>query len=306
MAPAMTGAGQSGQKMVLALKQMQIDRLARIARWLLAVVLVIWLARVLADSVLLWMAGPQQTPTVDPSMLRLTTINNEQRGALSPAEIERWKLFGIPPEAAPEQRAIDAPETRLRLELLGLFQHSTPDMARAIIAEQGKDAELFRPGDKVPGNAELVEVLGDRVILRRQGQLETLRLKEPELSGTVSASAPPPRRRSQPVVQENQPEPAQLLPDGDPAQQRAMIIQQLALEPVTEGAAEGYRITAGAPAAMLSSVGLRPGDQILSVNGHPLGEEQGDITALQEAMTSGSASIEVQRGSRRFTVNYPP
>ena len=293
--------------MALTLKQTQLDRLARIARWLLAVLLVVWLARVLADSLLLWFAGPQLTPPVDPAMQRLAAASSNQRTALSVGDVESWKLFGIPPEESPEQRVVDAPDTRLRLELVGLFQHIDPAMARAIIAEQGRDAALFKPGDKVPGNAELVEVLGDRVILRRQGQLEALRLREPELSGTVSASAPP-RRRPEPVVQQQTaaPAPAQLLPDGDPAQQRAMIIQQLALEPVNEGSAEGYRISAGAPMAMLSSVGLRPGDQILSINGHPLGEEQGDIAALQEATSTGSATIEVQRGSRRFTVNYPP
>lgn len=293
--------------MALTLKRTHLDRLARITRWLLAVLLVVWLARVLADTLLLWFAGPQLTPPVDPDMPRLAAVRSDQRAALSVADVERWKLFGIPPEESAEQRVVDAPDTRLRLELVGLFQHIDPALARAIIAEQGRDAALFKPGEKVPGNAELVEVLGDRVILRRQGQLEALRLREPELSGTVSAATPP-RRRPEPVVQQQaaQPDPAQLLPEGDPAQQRAMIIQQLALEPVSEGSPEGYRISAGAPMAMLSSVGLRPGDQILSINGHPLGEEQGDIAALQEATASGSATIEVQRGSRRFTVNYPP
>ncbi|MCH8544796.1 MAG: hypothetical protein LAT61_14630 [Alcanivorax sp.] len=302
--------------MAFTLDPTQLNRLTGIARWLIAVLVVIWLAKVIADSALLWLAGPQQTAPPDPSLQRLAVVENRQNGVLSREQVERWNLFGVPPEDEPEERVVDAPETRLRLELLGLFQHRDQSLARAIIAEQGRDAELLKPGDRVPGNAELVEVLADRVILRRQGQLETLRFREPELSGG-GVSATPAGRQPQaaarrpgrvPVTpqQGQQQDDAQNLFEGDASQQRNMLISQLALEPVSEGSAEGYRITEGAPSDVIGSVGLRPGDQILSVNGHALGEEAGDIRAIEEALAAGSATIEVQRGSRRFTVNYPP
>lgn len=300
--------------MALSLDQTRIQRLIGIARWLAAVVIVVWLAKVLADSVLLWYAGPQQVAAPDPSLQRLAVVERQSNGSLSRQQVEGWNLFGVPPEEAPEERVVDAPDTRLRLELLGLFQHRDPAQARAIIAEQGRDAALLKPGDRVPGNAELVEVLVDRVILRRQGQLEALRLREPELAGGGVSSAPPPRqqpagRRQGGAPQRSAPSPQAdelNLFEGDASQQRRMIIEQLGLAPVTEGSAEGYRITDAAPADVISSVGLRPGDQIMSVNGHPLGDEEGDVRAIEEALASGSASIEVQRGSRRFTVNYPP
>ena len=300
--------------MAFTLDPTQLNRLTGIARWLIAVLVVIWLAKVIADSALLWLAGPQQTAPPDPSLQRLTVAENRQNGALSREQVERWNLFGVPPEEELEERVVDAPETRLRLELLGLFQHRDQSLARAIIAEQGRDAVLLKPGDQVPGNAELVEVLADRVILRRQGQLETLRFREPELSGG-GVSATPASRQPQPAArrpgrtptpQVQQQDDAQNLFEGDASQQRSMLISQLALEPVSEGSAEGYRITEGAPADVIGSVGLRPGDQILSVNGHALGDEAGDIRAIEEALAAGSATIEVQRGSRRFTVNYPP
>ena len=298
--------------MAFTLDQTQLNRITGIARWLIAVLVVIWLAKVIADSALLWLAGPQQVPPPDPSLQRLAVVETRQDGALSRERVERWNLFGVPPEDAPEERVVDAPETRLRLELLGLFQHRDQALARAIIAEQGRDAALLKPGDKVPGNAELVEVLADRVILRRQGQLETLRFREPELSGegvSVTPSSRQPQssaRRPGRVAVPQEQNQAQNLFEGDASQQRNMIISQLALEPVSEGGAEGYRITEGAPADVIGSVGLRPGDQLLSVNGHALGDEAGDIRAIEEALAAGSATIEVQRGSRRFTVNYPP
>lgn len=300
--------------MAVSLNPTQIQRLTALVRWVVAIAVVIWLAKVIADSALLWYAGPQETAAPDPSMQRLTVVDQQSNGALSREQVERWNLFGIPPEQdAQEERVVDAPDTRLRLELLGLFQHRDQSLARAIIAEQGRDAALLKPGDRVPGNAELVEILADRVILRRQGQLEALRLREPELAGDGVSAAPSTQqtasrrsvRPARPTPPQQQQEELNLF-EGDASQQRRMIIEQLALAPVTEGSAEGYRITDAAPADVISSVGLRPGDQILSVNGHALGDEQGDIQALEEAMAAGSAAIEVQRGSRRFTVNFPP
>ncbi|MEY1663139.1 type II secretion system protein N [Isoalcanivorax beigongshangi] len=287
--------------MILNLQPPHIERLAALARVLLAVLLTVWLASVLVNTFWLAFSGPQDVPDADPSQRRLQAVAQRDLGSLALTQVEAWRFFGVPPEA-PEQRVVDAPDTSLRLELVGLFMHSDPARASAIIAEQGRDAMLYRPGDKIPGNAELNEVLGDRVILRRQGRLEALRLKELTLGAGVVAGRTPSRAPdpAPPATAEN------TVPDGDPAQQRAMIIEQLGLEPVTEGAAEGYRIQPSASASVLASVGLRPGDQILTVNGHALGEEQGDLNAMQDAMAAGSASIEVQRGSRRFTVNYPP
>lgn len=288
-------------------------------RWLVALLLVVWLAKVLADTMLLWFAGPSEpvAPRNDlPEVSRLDQGRVEV--ALSTRQVEQWRLFG---EYQAEQRVeqpVEAPDTRLRLELVGLFQHADGTLARAIIAEQGGDAELYRPGDRVPGNATLEEIYPDRVILRRQGQLETLRLREIELSGDISSNSAtsgssdrivePQRRQRSPQRPRqdsgDQPNLAEL--QGDPMAQRDLIIQELALDVVQEGAASGYRISENAPREMIGSVGLRPGDVILSVNGHALGEESGDMAALQEVMNAGSATIEVERGSRRFTVSYPP
>ena len=48
--------------------------------------------------------------------------------------------------------------------------------------------------------------------------------------------------------------------------------------------------------------GLQPGDFILSVNGHAVGDIQADQLELENIMAQGSARIEIQRGSRRFFI----
>ena len=67
-----------------------------------------------------------------------------------------------------------APETRLRLQLRGVFAHSDQTQSRVLIAEQGKSAKYYRLGDSLSGDAILHAVATEHVILNRKGQLETL------------------------------------------------------------------------------------------------------------------------------------
>lgn len=277
-----------------------------------ALLLAVWLAWWVADTVWLFVSGPVVVSS-EPPLPVIEVAKGGQSGSVSADRIRSWEIFGRPGESAAAVTVEVAPDTRLRLELLGLFQHPDDDQAGAIIAEQGKEGELFRVGSRVPGNATLEEILADRVILLRAGQREALRLKEPELGGVEqaaqSAAGRPERldrRHNFPgrPAAETQPLQEKMLDGGnDLSAQRAMIIQQMGLAPAD---GEGYQIGANAPAAVLQQVGLRPGDVIVSVNGQTLGDEGSDIAALQEFRNSGAASIVVQRGAQRFTVNYPP
>ena len=280
---------------------------------LAALLLAVWLAWWVADSVWLLVSGPVVV-SAEPPLPVVEVARKGQSGSIATDRIRDWEVFGRQGETVGFVAVEAAPDTRLRLELLGLFQHPDSAQAGAIIAEQGKEGELFRVGSRVPGNATLEEILADRVILLRAGQREALRLKEPELGGvqqTTGETAGRPQRLDQrhnfpgQSPMEMQPVQQQMLDNvsEDLSAQRTMIIQQMGLAPAD---GEGYLIGANAPAAVLQQVGLRPGDVIVSVNGQTLGNEGGDIAALQEFRNSGAASIVVQRGAQRFTVNYPP
>ncbi|MCB1837051.1 MAG: hypothetical protein KDH99_05470 [Alcanivoracaceae bacterium] len=273
-------------------------------RSLVSLALVVWLAALLADTVWLFYSGPAVPVRLDRDMPVLDA-GSAQRDAsgVTPEQLAQWQLFG-PIDAAPMTASgpVDAPETRLRLELLGVFENADREKASAIIAEQGKDAELYHAGDKLPGNATLEEVYGDRVILLRLGQREALRLKESELgAGAVAQTSTARTYRQPPSVPE--PEVDQGVDASDLGQQRNMIISRLGLSPAPQG---GYEIGPSAPAQVLDIVGLKPGDVLVSVNGVEVGSEEADVAALQEFQNTGAASIVVQRGEQRFTVNYPP
>ncbi|MED5387713.1 MAG: type II secretion system protein GspC [Pseudomonadota bacterium] len=270
------------------------------ARWLVAVLLVVILAFVLAQTVwLLWYGPSDNIPSN--SKTRLQVSGGDQVVTLSQSQVDGWQLFGRFEQqaSAPSDKPTDAPETRLRLELLGVFQTADTEKASAIIAEKGKEGELYRIGDSIPGNAKLEEVYPDRVILRRAGRLETLRWSDAGLGGVseVSRSAPEPASSSSALEEGS---------EQDMQRQRKAIIGQLGLQPVAEGANQGYQLGKRAPKQLISQVGLQSNDVILSVNGHALGTEDSDMAALRSFQETRQASIVVQRGDQQFTVNYPP
>lgn len=268
-------------------------------RWLRAIVallLVVFLAYVIARTVwMLWYGPWDSLPESDLGQVAVAGAR-QNKSEIPASRVQSWHLFGVYQAEAGNDRPVDAPETRLSLELLGLFQTRDRDKSSAIIAEKGKEAELFHIGDAIPGNAELEEIYADRVILRRQGRLETLRLNE--IKGLPGGGV---TQVTEPAPQTQAPS-----PQTDLAQQRLALIRQLGLQPVSEGGAEGYRIGEQAPKQLIEQVGLNQGDVVVSVNGYPLGNEESDLAALQSYLDSQAASIVVQRGEQEFTVNYPP
>lgn len=284
-----------------------------VTRYGLALGLLVWLAFLLADTVWLVWKGPSAPIPEDPSLETVSVSGERSETLLTHNQVRDWALFGAyEPVARKDTQSgpVDAPETRLRLELLGVFQTGDSASAGAIIAEKNGEGQLYRPGEVLPGNATLEEVYGDRVILRRQGRLETLKLKEPELAGggvrqqTREAGA----QQRQPAVRSASNAGGRSGASGgtglrgDVERQRKQIISGLGLQQ----ADGGYRISGDAPDNVIGQVGLQPGDIIVSVNGHQVGNKEADLAALREYHQSGSATIVVQRGAQRFTVTVPP
>lgn len=287
----------------------------RVAPVLLALALVVVLAYVIARTVWLIGYGPSD-PVFESSLPRIQVAGDRQTDAgLSQSQVNGWQLFGAynSKVSAQQKNEVDAPETRLQLLLLGLFLSPDANRSSAIIAQKGQDAGLYHIGDDIPGNAKLENIYADRIILRRQGRLETLRLSSlGTLSGVaqVSQSDATPPVSSQPAP--NQSAPAQPVsapvssPQAEFAKQRGVLIDRLGLKPVTKGASDGYTIGPQAPVSLIQQLGLKPGDVIVSVNGHPLGDKESDLAAMQSYQSTRKATIVVDRGDQQFTVSYPP
>src|SRR5690606_8896942 len=106
---------------------------------------------------------------------------SEKRPGAEASALVTAHLFGrVEDTKAKEQvlSQVEAPQTQLQLLLEGVFLAEREEDSGAIVVEKGKSAEFYKTGDRLPGNAELVGVFPDRVVLRRQGRLETLSFED--------------------------------------------------------------------------------------------------------------------------------
>ncbi|MEB3736428.1 type II secretion system protein N [Halopseudomonas pachastrellae] len=91
---------------------------------------------------------------------------------------------------ADQQRLeINAPDTKLSWTLKGVLSDPDPARSAAILVTQGQPEKLYRVGASLPGQVRLEQVLPDRVMLMRDGQLETLRLKRNQSAGAGRSSS---------------------------------------------------------------------------------------------------------------------
>lgn len=286
------------------------------------ILIIIGIAYSLATAGWYLVSGPTPAALTDAK----PGVKAGSKAAFSVADITSHNLFGHAKDAA-APAAYDAPETRLKLTLEGVFEAETPEESAAIVSEQGKPGELFLVGGKMPGNAVLAEVHADRIVLRRNGVSETLRFSDQPtmLTANNHDEAPMPMVEGseampeEPVPDSSNPEPAEAPPEtaaGDSAaignvvqsyrdrlqQDPVGTLNSLGVAPVASGGAQGYRVDSLASSPYLAQTGLQPGDVVLSVNGRPVGDIQQDQAQIDNIVAQGSARLEVQRGSRRFFV----
>jgi general secretion pathway protein C len=284
-------------------------RLAEPARW----VVIGGIAFTLANLVLFFVSPPDSTTSADAGA-RPATRTPDRRPTVSLNAILSRNLFGeAGATATPLDNTLPAVETRLPLELLGVFvDDDDGQTSAAIVAQKGRGGQLYVVGEVLPGNAELMEVHADHIVLRRAGARETLRF--PAISSAPVATTPvdtvptrsaPPAATTQAPWTEDVPSPRDFVSayrdrlDNDPQG----ALQEMGITPVSEGDASGYRLDdMAANSPYLSQTGLQPGDVVLSVNGQPVGNIQQDRRQIDNILAQGSARIEVQRGTRRFFV----
>ena len=279
-------------------------KLVEPARW----IIIMGIAFTLANTVLFFIAPPERSGATG-SAARQAVRAPDTRPAVSINAILNRNLFGEAGETAATDTGLPAVETRLPLELLGVFVADEPEDSAAIVAQKGKAGLLYVVGEKVPGNAELLEVHADHIVLRRAGNRETLRFPQ-VASSTPVAVANEPDSAPRDVTGSVQPVAEPETPRDFVASYRDRIeadpegtLREIGITPVSEGSAQGYRLdSAAASSPYLSQTGLQPGDVVLSVNGQPVGDIQQDRHQLDNILAEGSARIEVQRGTRRFFV----
>ena len=237
-------------------------------------------------------------PADDPAR---PAVTRSDRAGPNVQQIAAAHLFG----AAPVERlpgADNGPDTRLALTLSGIIALKNPDKGYAILAEEGQPAHLYAIGAVVAGtSARLQEVFSDRVVLERQGEMETLRLPRSALVGLFSsgsvaagnlarvaddASSRPDDPRAAALYDQNHPSPAQGLFNFLGAEQSHV-----------DGRLAGLIVHP--PKFVQRKYGLQDGDLLTAVNGVEISDPDALADLLRTA--GGSLSLTLTRGGAQQT-----
>lgn len=268
--------------MIASLNRLAVPRAANAISWLLVVVCVLLVARtavVLVDG-------------VDVDFQPLPFSPSSERVATLPAS--DWRMFGDPAE--PDYGfAQPLPPTPLSLRLRGVV---TGERGYAIIVDAEGNEGVYRAGDTLPGDAEVVTIEPRRVVLERNAVREAL-----ELPGSGTSTAATPRARDEARRRDG-------LPTGVGIGSLASmtsgfrlnpeeLAQRITILPVAGG---GFRVRAGRDAAIFTQLGFHANDVVLAINGQPV-DNQADVRAVFESFRPGEPlAITVRRGERQLVL----
>jgi len=283
---------------LLQLYERYVHRAAGLTALLLAVVFGACVAR------LAWALVPPPENTWKPIPVpEQAPSSAEEANRYDLARLTNADLMGAyqKPETPAQQDVEDAPETRLSLKLLGVYAAEEPSLSRAIIASSGKDEKIYAIGDNISNNVELHSVFPDRVVISRDGKLETLRMERDGLGEQRPARAKQSMRSGSRVTDDGNltarnPEKLgdirnELLADPTKAANYIRVV------PASSGGQQrGYRIYPGRERELFEAAGLRPGDLVTAVNGISLDSPDTALRLLNELSNAQSINVTVERG----------
>lgn len=259
-------------------------------------VLVVVLARLAAEAVWALVPMPQaarwQPPPAPPPAMATRPPDANSIAAAS--------LFGhYQPAANPGAAALNnAPDTQLALTLLGIYAGSARD-SRALIATQNGDEEPYAIGDTVTPGVTLQAIFADRVVLSRNGRLETLRLDKDKqnAAGDGVALGPPPSDEDSEQLSGLARIRNEILMDPGKAQ------DYIRVQPVSNGGTvKGYRVFPGKNRDLFTDAGLRPGDLVTSINGVELSDTAKSMQLLADLAEVDDLTVVVDRGGQSQTI----
>jgi general secretion pathway protein C len=246
----------------------------------------VWVAGVLAVALGLQLAWALavQVGVLDPNVESDAPISALPAAAPLPqvAQIMAAGLFGTR-EAATAGDPLEAPPTSLNLVLAGVLAARTPTEGKAIIGETTATAKLYGVGASLPVGARLHSVYPHRVILDRNGALESLRLPAQStavLGIPTTASAPATNDAALSAI--------------------SNVIRWQTV--IRAGKPGGVRVYPGNDAAQFTAIGLRPGDLVLAINDTPLTDQANSEQFMRTLSGSPQSKLTVERNGREENV----
>jgi general secretion pathway protein C len=152
----------------------------------------------------------------------------------------------------------------------------------------------------------LQAVYPDRVVIRRNGALESLLLEGADNSqlppGVVMPAVNRTAGASGEIVQETGANQYTVARDQLAAQMRTPdFLKQATLIPSSGG---GFLVRQIQPGSLYEKLGMRAGDVIMSVNGQPINTAEDAIRLYQQMSSIDAVQMEITRGGKRESLYY--
>ena len=252
-----------------------------------------------------------------PETISLSNGASQQESALFD-----WKtlpLFGevITPRAGTgSEPARPQPATgqlaRMQLEVLGIVDSSNPADSYIVLKEKGQTMVL-QEGDEIRDGitVKLIETksfvatdgTGDKVFeIEMLSEGSDIISPDETSTGTDEAAAEEPavdfRVTNQQVLDKIDEYKTTL------ASNPLELVGQIRAQPVPrDGSTYGYRVYPGRDRALLTGVGLRPGDILISVNDTPLSDPGQLDTIINSLSQSSTIQLTIERGGKIRDIN---
>ena len=197
-----------------------------------------------------------------------------------------------------------AADENINLILQGVVVGYPSQFSSAVIKVNDM-ADRYRVGENIANSAyQLAEVYWDRIVLRQSnGTIRELKFKgiENGLDQTIVPPVTSPSGSADAQSTETaQNQQSNAL--GQAVQKIQQDREQYLKEMGVNTAGEGYEVTSNTPAALRTKLGLQPGDRIVSLNGHAVGQGQNDAQLLEQARREGQVKLEIKRGDQVMTI----
>ena len=264
---------------------------------IVSLLLVVACAHALAK--ITWMFVPQEDAPVVTTVKPTTPANNAAVRQQAIRQLTSAHLFGVADQPAAAKQTT-APKTRLNLVLRGVVAAEPMEMSLAIVArgKKGKE-EAFSIGDKIPGGVTIKEIHADRIILSRNGRLETLFMVKDDEVGTV-------RNGRQATSSQSSGKPKGLADVRKSLLKNPTSFGDYAIPVIVKenGKQVGYRLqpqTMGEE--LMAQIGMNANDVITEINGVRLDKPQNGVAALRKLSTAKSISLKVKRNGAEVPLN---
>ncbi len=289
---------------------------ATIVSWIL-LLLIVYLTSLFAWSI--WdYFQPRQKITIP----AIVSSANKPTSKVDIQKLTRYNLFGDSkiPVTVSNNNEIDAPVTRLKLKLRGVYAATEADLAGAMIEANNKQ-DVYRIGSKLPGatGLKLHKILADRVIMSRGDKFETLLIEDFAAGSTSRSIIRTTNRNNIPekvspasadnkVIDRRQDKKlsSDLLKLRSKLTDPQSLGELVSISPAMseQNEFQGFRLAPGKNRALFGRMGLRRNDVLTEINGINLSDPSSSFSLMEQISNAEEITMTITRGGRNMNILF--